>query len=354
VTQSTAITGRIAWIGSLPTDGPWFARSLQGGDLMLFEEGAFAVLARASSAALRYAEILRQLAEDALPVYVEIDPQTFAVSRLRLPLRAWVADVRRTREGDLDLNLVPSHARYWLRRMHPRFDALQAVVGAALYEGTSLLFTRNDSQDIIDVRPIAGPSGSSWRLGVRATSAAGTNVSRLSSAEVALAFTAIQNLTCDACAPLPGCIPFAYPADGCYVRADLMCQHLGSLHHVPGKIWAYGNLSVTTANDPDCARNWRWHVAPYLEVSEQGSIVRLVLDPALFDHAVPEQEWLTALGDGTCRTALTEASVYYRLENGHEHPMDAAQRSDAELHLRREQQLQCVDYGRPPYGHCRQ
>jgi hypothetical protein len=81
-------------------------------------------------------------------------------------------------------------------------------------------------------------------------------------------------------------IAFAFPLDGCYARAHLMCRLMQKMGYRPAKIWAFANgqsLHVRTANHPSGHVEWGYHVAPILRVRVSAREERdLVFDPALF------------------------------------------------------------------------
>lgn len=70
-------------------------------------------------------------------------------------------------------------------------------------------------------------------------------------------------------------IPWLYPFDGCYLRAQLISENTKNLLHLtPYKVFAFGDLQFT---DHDNQINWWYHVASLLRV---GSEV-FVLDPTI-------------------------------------------------------------------------
>ena len=115
-------------------------------------------------------------------------------------------------------------------------------------------------------------------------------------------------------------IPFQYPANGCWARAQEMSRiierHLdGNRGDVVLKVWHYGDLVVQTENNPECTVEWGFHVAPAVMV--EGDL--MLLDPSLFDHPVPFDTWrLRQLREPsqTTRYALTSRQIYNRLLSG--------------------------------------
>lgn len=82
-------------------------------------------------------------------------------------------------------------------------------------------------------------------------------------------------------------IPWLYPEDGCFSRADLMDQKLTDwkeprAHHV----FIFGNISAT--NDYG-TYFWWFHVAPVVKLKGEA----YVIDPAVFfEAAIPLKEWI--------------------------------------------------------------
>jgi hypothetical protein len=120
-----------------------------------FARGRKGVLDVSDPRSAVWAGVLASLRETGQPAYVRIDPESGMISDLLLPLRYTVAGIRRTPEGDgdLEVELVISQARHFLRRSNPDFDELRAMLETALKQGTTVLVTETrDEHDIIDVR----------------------------------------------------------------------------------------------------------------------------------------------------------------------------------------------------------
>lgn len=49
---------------------------------------------------------------------------------------------------------------------------------------------------------------------------------------------------------------------------------------------------------------WKWHVAPAMKVSDEGSDVYWIIDPALFDEAVPLALWVDKVNSRGLRYSL--------------------------------------------------
>lgn len=87
-------------------------------------------------------------------------------------------------------------------------------------------------------------------------------------------------------------IPFGYPEDGCYARAQEMSMILEKNGVITGKVFIEGDLRVKTDNSPKGYVEWWYHVAPIVFVKKGNKIGPYVLDPSLFKKAVPLDEWV--------------------------------------------------------------
>jgi hypothetical protein len=92
-------------------------------------------------------------------------------------------------------------------------------------------------------------------------------------------------------------IAFKYPTDGCYARAQIMCQRMIGKKFRPRKIWSVGNgesLYCKTTNVPRGFVTWGYHVAPILRVRLDDAAKSqrwYVLDPSIFKKPATVQEW---------------------------------------------------------------
>ena len=88
-------------------------------------EGRRARLDPADERSAGFAQILDGLGKLGMPVYVEVDPATDAVTRVLVPTVSPVVSVRPGEEGVLDVELEASHARHRLRLSGPDADELE-------------------------------------------------------------------------------------------------------------------------------------------------------------------------------------------------------------------------------------
>ena len=96
-----------------------------------FAGGADARLNPESPRDRAWAEVLESLRDAQEPAYVEIDRETRYITSLLLPRRFTVAAIRGTADSDLEVDLEISHARHFLRRDHPSFEELYALLERA-------------------------------------------------------------------------------------------------------------------------------------------------------------------------------------------------------------------------------
>ena len=122
-------------------------------------------------------------------------------------------------------------------------------------------------------------------------------------------------------------IPFDYPPDCCYARAQRMAQLMSDRGIASKKAWVYGSLNpVTSSGDPvrfpptpsGDVVTWGYHVAPTVSVRQpDGSCRDMVIDPSLRDRPLTISEWEETMGGGTM-SRLTPSDTYlYRPDAGY-------------------------------------
>ena len=89
------------------------------------ENGRHARLNPADRRSAGFAQILDGLRDRKLPVYLEVDPATSAITRLLIPHVTRIAGVQPIEEGSLAVELELSQARHLLRRGQPDFAELE-------------------------------------------------------------------------------------------------------------------------------------------------------------------------------------------------------------------------------------
>jgi hypothetical protein len=313
-------------------------------------------------------EILEELRKMGAPVYVEVHPDTKAISQLLIPLVAKVAGITEAKGGEVDVALEISSARHMLSRSTPNFDEMLKALRTARENKTPMIVTETDKHEIIDVRPSpveSLPPGLppqqppeqqkkkfkifKWWFGC----------SNAISEQQALAmFSLAGATTCDPLTVPPPCIPFLYPDDGCWGRAHEMYRLILNAGVISKKVWIYGSLFVKTKNSPYCHVSWGWHVAPTVCVKGSGLFEWLfrtekVIDPALFNSPVSKTMWKSIQGDTNAQLVSTDGSVFYRSSSGAiQTDPTYSQTAQVLATYRLKLKNRSLQYGPPPYANC--
>jgi hypothetical protein len=332
-----------------------------------------------------YAQIIEGRRELGKPVYLEVDPQTGAITRLELPWVTRILSIEGTPSGDLSIVLPLSQAPHYLRRASPDFDAYAGLLQDALDRGLPVILTEDDRNDLIDLRlspnpeedlpfPKPGLPPEWWRRWpwyrwwpVRVVVDAARFIVKIISwwltavtqAKANEMFTMVSGLSCLPPNPVtPPCITFLYPKDGCYARAHEMCRLMGLQGVSSKKVFnyagSYNDLYVQTKNSPFCSVNWWYHVAPTLRVRKSfPSTEEQVIDPALFTGPVTTTAWQAKQTDPNATLVSTDASVYFRDKGGNLSYDPNYINTTADLKLLLGSLMKWwEDYGPPPYANC--
>lgn len=259
--------------------------------------------------------VLDSLRSAGLPVYLEVDGQN-AVTEVLVPLRVVVDELTPLENGDVEIDLLISQAKHYLRGDSPYFEEFLALLEQSRADGLPLLVTETiDGEAVIDVRALpkelAGPV-----LPTSDEAGAAADVAAVSSAVAQQMFALANNRTCCSASPTAPGIPFTFPDDGCWGRAHEMARLMIAAGVQPEKVWIYGNLRVRTSNHPSCEVRWGWHVAPVLRVSTGSGEQIQVIDPALFPGPVPLATWAGVQGDPNASTVISPAAVFHRTFGG--------------------------------------
>jgi hypothetical protein len=225
-----------------------------------------------------------------------------------------VSAIQPLKTGDVRIELKISHAQHFLRRSNAEFAALLSSLQTAQKQKTLIAVTEDDSHEIIDVRTWTAKAPPLGAAGPAALSLETPALSAITLQEATEFFTLVAGQSCDPLTVPGTCIPFLYPDDGCWGRASQMCRLIEGAGKQPGKIWNYGDLQVSTVNNPTCAVSWGWHVAPIVQVSGQSELY--VLDPSLFSSPCPVSQWKEVQSDPQSTLAETAATVFYRSQTG--------------------------------------
>jgi hypothetical protein len=325
-----------------------------------------------------FAQVLDGLRRENLPVYVEFDPETSAVTAVRIPYVSPVLGIRAVDRGVFDVVLATSHARHLLREGLEDFQQLRELLDQAVRTGAPVVVVEDDEHEIIDVRPAppgfeqVGPPFPErpprlrwpwrWILDIR-------EILRrlwwwhwwpwwwfrcLSAARAQQVFNDMQATSCAPLTVPPPCIPFMYPDDGCWGRASEMCRLMQLKGLKPRKVWIQGWLNVATRNNPTCGVSWGWHVAPTLCVRGPRFFQRqdMVIDPSLFSTPVSKPQWKAVQGDPMATLTDTDASVFHLFYPPHATDPTYALTNAVLATYRLALQNRSINQGPPPYAHC--
>ena len=105
-----------------------------------------------------WAQVLQNLYHSGQPAYVEIDPDSRLITQVLQPLRFTVGDIRRV-DGGLEVDLIVSQGRHYLRRSNPNFESLREALENARKRGTPVLVTETlNEHEIIHIQPAVQPA----------------------------------------------------------------------------------------------------------------------------------------------------------------------------------------------------
>lgn len=260
------------------------------------------------------------------PVYVELDPNTDTIARVRVPIVVRVESMTAETTGDIDVMFENSHARHVLRR-DADFDDLARALRDAQEKNEWIAVAETEGHEIIDLRPYAAPFDFPRR------EPPPTSVLRrflswkwwpwswficVSAARAQQLFDLCAVTTCNPLTVPPPCIPFLYPDDGCWGRAHEMARLIIADGAHPRKVWIFGRLYAPTKNNPNCIVGWGWHVAPTLCVRGKWpfNTEEKVIDPSLFTTPVTIATWKSVQGDPRALLYSEPASTFYRYSDG--------------------------------------
>ena len=112
-------------------------------------------------------------------------------------------------------------------------------------------------------------------------------------------------------------VPYHYPVDGCYARAQMMSQVLTAAGFASERVFATtpmpGGLHIPNQFSEDQAgppggqpeTTWFYHVAPIINVRGPSGSQQIVIDPSTQPGPATVDAWLAAMG--------TPASAYRRM-----------------------------------------
>jgi hypothetical protein len=320
-----------------------------------------------------FARVLAGLAELRRPVYVEVDPETEAVSRLLIPHVGLVTELRDVPDG-LEVQIDTSQGRHLLKRERPDFAEIESAIRDAKASKSAIILTSDDAQLLEDARPFRwGPDDGPVPDFLRHPEVRPQSLFDrirwwpiwpwcwwwyrcISRARAQQIFDAMSATTCNPVAVAPPCIPFMYPDDGCWGRAHEMRRLMNNMGIYPRKIWIFGSLHTPTRNNPNCFVNWGWHVAPTVCVRRMrwwplwwwGQ--RMVIDPSLFQTPVTETQWISVQGDPSATLQDTDGSIFHWAGNQTDPTYVQTDQVLATYRLALQNRVNQI--GSPPYTNC--
>ena len=299
-----------------------------------------------SESRLRF-EIIDLLKRKNRPVYVEIDPNTSAITEVLIPRASPVVSVKPDPNGDVTVTLVTSSALHSLRRNNPDFQEILDILEKAAADGSevSLAATR-EAFEIIYAKALPKAEAREAPQAPSAPSPPAAFEAPVSQQRAKDLFDAMSADTCDVCAPSSTCIPFKYPDDGCYARAHEMCRRMRDMGEDPKKVWIFGSLQARTANIPGCHTNWGWHVAPTLLVDTPLGQETHVIDPSLCYEPVTVERWKAIQDDPNATIQHTTWEQFWT--NGGTDP----DFSQTEYYLEEKRIYLKARCGQIPYAQC--
>ncbi|NYT08966.1 MAG: hypothetical protein GKC09_03365 [Methanosarcinales archaeon] len=316
-----------------------------------FDGGRSGVLELRDRRSTVWADVIDNLRLSNQSIYVEIDPQTNVITEVLVPLAVKVGDMTTSAEGDIEVELVVSQAKHYLRRSNPDFQELSEALKASMNENKDVLITEApNTHDIIDIRPNPNPLAL-VEVAAPAMESIVPELATITPQKARDLFDLVKSKTCCPASAAAPCIPFQYPDDGCWGRAHEMYRLMIAAGVQPDKIWIYGSLKTPTTNNPNCIVYWGWHVAPIVQVSGSGI---QVIDPSLFNLPVSEATWKAAQGDPSAVLVRSNGSVFYRSSTGYVSYDPAYTQTNQVLNTYRNQlKIRAVSSnGPPPYIKC--
>jgi hypothetical protein len=124
------------------------------GRRVYFSDGLFAYLDSGNPCSIGYGEILDDIRHTGIPVYIEFDPKTRAITQLRIPVVVTVGNIMRTASGKLLVELEISSARHTLNPDNPNFNNLLTTLERARRHHKQVIVTETEDHEIIDVHPV--------------------------------------------------------------------------------------------------------------------------------------------------------------------------------------------------------
>jgi hypothetical protein len=328
-----------------------------------FRAGRHGLLDLTTESGKVWLQVLDSLHKSHSPAYVEIDSVSTQITKVLIPHIVTIGEITPLADNDgVEVELIISHAKHYLRKGHPQFDELLARLKSAQAGRSHVAVTEDPtSHEIIEVTDLPGDRGvlSGKPLGPEPEAGVlGDDMLALAAIPLSLAQRLFDLMNSKVCCPAGAampCIPFGYPDDGCWGRAHEMYRLMANEGVQANKIWIYGNLRAATTNNPRCEVVWGWHVAPTLMVDTGGRQETYVIDPSLFPGPVTEATWAGVQGDSAAALIPSAGSVFYRDRSGTVVQTDATYSETNRVldRYRNELRIRAVGpEGPPPYHSC--
>jgi hypothetical protein len=350
----------------------------EGGLTLELDRGRRITLDAKDPRSVGFAEILDGLRVLRRPVYLEIDPATSAITRLVIPSVGRVIGIESREPGMLHVQLDGSHAVHRLRLDSLDGPDLERQLRDAFDRERLVILIEDDAHEIFDLRdyrpgpddrplpPFPKPRPEFWPIRL---------VRKwlrviwwwpywpwwwfwgVSMKHAQWLFDQMRATNCDPLTASAPCIPFMYPDDGCWARANEMCRLMGIMGESPRKVWITRgptkDLKAATRNHPQCFIEWYWHVAPTILVRGPWffQVRRMVIDPSLTIGPVTKDAWRLVMQDAAASLQDTDAGQYYYNSPGSTDPTYSLTNADLQTH-RLLLKARSLQIGPPPYANC--
>ena len=327
-----------------------------------------------------FVEILDGLREIRRPVYLEVDPDSGAITRLEIPLVGHIVGIDSFEPGAIAVQLTGSHGVHRLRLDGPDAPDLEGRLRDAFERGRPLIVIEDDGHQIIDLRDFEpGPDDGPlppfpkpkpelfWPIQLV------RNWLRIiwwwpywpwwwfyvvSMKHAQWLFDQMKATNCDPLTTPAPCIPFMFPDNGCWVRANEMCRLLDNMGESTRKVWITKGptkyLKAKTRNHWDCYIEWYWHVAPTILVRGPWifQVRRMVIDPSLTTGPVTKDGWRNIMQDSAATLEDTVATQYSYMSPGSSDPTYSTTNSELISFRLQLKTRSLSSHGPPPYANC--
>jgi hypothetical protein len=284
-----------------------------------FERFGSARLADSGPTNVAYRSLIERMRRIHHPVAVSMN-ETRVITDVIVPFVGLVIRMTRASDGSFQVGLNTSAIRFLLEPNRPNFSTMRKFLQEARTTRTPVVIQATRTGRVIE--EVGSDSDlQSFRAGeiIPRPIVGNKAIALASQVGAARATTLFNDMFGEDCGVGSGptrCIPFQFPDDGCWARADRMCDLLQRRHGLRAvKVWIHGNLRASTFFSPFCRVTWDWHVAPALRRAGEAAHLT-ILDPAVFDEPVSRARWKAEFGDRNARISVTDASVFSQSAEG--------------------------------------